>query len=1016
MDEKYIPDAVKSDWDQNDENALNYIKNKPFYTITNIPMPVFELQTQEDKWSYIGRILNDDGAIYCYNFYEYDGSSEYYPIIDEFTLELGKEYTVTFTGVDINGVNHTDSYTVTCIKSPNGSEEGYMLGERLVNTQTAVVCKYPFWLTQSFVYFRFLANDERCNYIPTSVALMSNDGERVVQIDPKYIPSASNNNWEDINNKPFYEETDIVNIIPETTIEGFSLMEDSIYYVFDPFTFDPVNGKIYTVTWDGVNYDVEFVRFNNQFGFMGNENYANMVTGGDIPFAIVFSYGSIYLVTESTSNSHSISINGEGNIIHYLDHKYIKDMYYDNVEITELVPETTINFFESYARYVPNSYIEFEEGKTYIVVYNGTQYECTAWRDEYRGVVIGNGKFLWSEGYGDDVPFAFESRYTMIYYSDVGFNTFSIYGDSLDNVLLPETTLSCYSGASLRSSAKFEEGKTYIVIFDGVQYECIAWMHPYTNYGHRFVIGNGEFVDAEGYGNDAPFAFIYDSTIPYERNEMSSAYAGLHTFSVYDESLNDVLIPETRKAIGFGWGECSSFEIIEGDTYAITLDGIQYECMAWDTEWRGLAIGNGDIMYDMHKSGDNVPFYLDLADGTCWILTYMGDHTISIDKIKHEFRKIDKKYLPDIQGDWNQTDETSINYIKNKPFGETSIVDYTNTIIDNTTFTIDEEMYTQISDNLYFIPGKKYKVIFNGKTYYCVAWNDEDEVVYVGNGNIYGGSGLGEDVPFSFDSYPDNVCYLNTMETGDYTISIISGVNQIKKIDKKYLPDDLVATQADWNQSDETANDYIKNKPFGEVKALDVIIPETTVEGFSLMQNSIYAVQNPFSFNPTLGDVYTVIWDGVEYDVEVKTADNMGYMGNVNYVNMTTGGDIPFAIIFSMGNIYLATESTANSHAISICISTEEIKKIDKKYLPDDLTPFGENPNAKVLLDITLNTNDWHFYGWKHYWYNYTNDCEPHTFTLGKTYTVKLDDKSYTLKCYQDEDGSPIIGRTPYKW
>lgn len=134
LDEKYIPDTVKSDWNQNDENALSYIKNKPFYTITNAPVPIFELQTPEDEWSYIGRIVydnDDDGGIYSYSFYEYDGSGEYYPIIDEFTLELGKEYTVAFTGVDINGVNRADSYTVTCIESP--MEEGYMLGERLVN-------------------------------------------------------------------------------------------------------------------------------------------------------------------------------------------------------------------------------------------------------------------------------------------------------------------------------------------------------------------------------------------------------------------------------------------------------------------------------------------------------------------------------------------------------------------------------------------------------------------------------------------------------------------------------------------------------------------------------------------------------------------------------------------------------------------------------------------------------------------------------------------------------------------
>lgn len=154
-------------------------------------------------------------------------------------------------------------------------------------------------------------------------------------------------------------------------------------------------------------------------------------------------------------------------------------------------------------------------------------------------------------------------------------------------------------------------------------------------------------------------------------------------------------------------------------------------------------------------------------------------------------------------------------------------------------------------------------------------------------------------------------------------------ITSVKKVETK------VETQPDLAQNDSTQPDYIKNRT--HYVELSSIIEEQTIEGFSVMQDPIYAVQNPFVFTPTVGQKYIVHWDGDEYSVDAKEFDEFDgliYIGNENYVNMISGGDIPFAIIFAESNVFVSTESTAASH--TICIEGEVVHKLDKKYLPDD--------------------------------------------------------------------------------
>lgn len=162
-------------------------------------------------------------------------------------------------------------------------------------------------------------------------------------------------------------------------------------------------------------------------------------------------------------------------------------------------------------------------------------------------------------------------------------------------------------------------------------------------------------------------------------------------------------------------------------------------------------------------------------------------------------------------------------------------------------------------------------------------------------------------------------------------------IQGLKNLFNKKIKDSIKNSTADWSQNDASADNYVKNRTHWEETGEEtVILPEATIMGFALMKGPLYAVQDVFYFEPELNKTYTVIWDGIGYDVKLKDFGGLACLGNENYVNMNSGGDIPFSIIFA-GNIFVVTESTEASHTISITASGTIVHKIDSKFLPDDI-------------------------------------------------------------------------------
>ena len=140
----------------------------------------------------------------------------------------------------------------------------------------------------------------------------------------------SRGNWEQndpvaddyIKNRTHWEENREEIVVKEQTISGFTVMKDPIYFVENVFTMKPIVEQTYTVNWDGVDYSVVAKEDDSGMIYMGNANYLYMSSGGDIPFAIIFS-GGISVATESSATSHTIAISTVQKVIHKLDKKFI---------------------------------------------------------------------------------------------------------------------------------------------------------------------------------------------------------------------------------------------------------------------------------------------------------------------------------------------------------------------------------------------------------------------------------------------------------------------------------------------------------------------------------------------------------------------------------------------------------------------------------------------------------------------------------------------------------------------
>ena len=143
-----------------------------------------------------------------------------------------------------------------------------------------------------------------------------------------------------------------------------------------------------------------------------------------------------------------------------------------------------------------------------------------------------------------------------------------------------------------------------------------------------------------------------------------------------------------------------------------------------------------------------------------------------------------------------------------------------------------------------------------------------------------------------------------------------------------------IGAQSDWNQNDENASDYVKNRPFYTSDPVEtIIVEETTIEQDSFEDwDGVYGCEITLSQPIELNQNYTVVFDGAAYELTAFYDEGFPTIGST-YNELVDNTGLPFHVACIDGVGYLVVKEYTN-HAISIVGMIPRVHKLDEKYLP----------------------------------------------------------------------------------
>lgn len=173
-----------------------------------------------------------------------------------------------------------------------------------------------------------------------------------------------------------------------------------------------------------------------------------------------------------------------------------------------------------------------------------------------------------------------------------------------------------------------------------------------------------------------------------------------------------------------------------------------------------------------------------------------------------------------------------------------------------------------------------------------------------------------------------------------------------KKIDPAYL------YQPDWNQNDETAPDFFKNRPFGETTKSETIVEEIEITGVE-DSDGAFVAENAIPAFSADADTIKVVFDGTEYISKKNEVDGVCEYGNSAL--MPLGGDDtgePYLIINIPDLATMIFLRDANKHIVSVFATVPVVNVLDEKFRPEPVlywNVFDDSQGASVLYVYTDN-------------------------------------------------------------
>ena len=152
--------------------------------------------------------------------------------------------------------------------------------------------------------------------------------------------------------------------------------------------FNSEGDTTFDVVFDGALYQCRWLEQGGKripvFGNLAIANQSGTDTGE--PFCVTPGPEDALAIGCKVAGTHTVAVSYQQDVVHTLDHKYIKDMYYAESEEQPLVPVMEINNGHRTERIQADCP---SEGQTIIVTYDGVKYERKA--QIFMGyVVVGN--------------------------------------------------------------------------------------------------------------------------------------------------------------------------------------------------------------------------------------------------------------------------------------------------------------------------------------------------------------------------------------------------------------------------------------------------------------------------------------------------------------------------------------------------------------------------------------------------------------------------------------------------
>lgn len=157
-------------------------------------------------------------------------------------------------------------------------------------------------------------------------------------------------------------------------------------------------------------------------------------------------------------------------------------------------------------------------------------------------------------------------------------------------------------------------------------------------------------------------------------------------------------------------------------------------------------------------------------------------------------------------------------------------------------------------------------------------------------------------------------------------------ITRMERFLKEYGGGTGGSVQSDWNQTDSSAADFIKNKPFGDKEA--VLLEEQTFTPDAENGNAFQP-----NGTPSIGDTLIVEYDGVPYECEVIAFQGLLCVGNLVIFGMPDTGE-PFVVAWMDGTCMVMALDASTNH--TIFVSGVLVEKISERYV--------SNPVAKLYI------------------------------------------------------------------